>query len=133
MNTICISGNLTKPFELAKTKNPDVKLIKSGLAVNHSKEKVSFINLVVFLKSDKQEQFYLSLMKGDRVIVNGEMHNESYRDKENNSRTDTHIIVHNLETFAMPPKKSGSGEVRNPDYSKKPSEQKEEDDNIPFN
>ena len=78
-NHTTLVGNLTS--------DPEVKFGQSGnaylsfsIAVNHSKEEVSFLNVKAF--KELAENITNSLTKGTRVIVIGYTKQESWEDKE---------------------------------------------------
>jgi single-strand DNA-binding protein len=96
-NTVTLSGNLTKDFELRYTTSGR-GVASAGLAVNRRyqvngewQEETSFVNLVAW--AELGEHLAASLHKGDRVIVTGRLAQRSYEDREGNKRSVTEVVL----------------------------------------
>lgn len=99
MNKIIVSGRLTKDGETRTTESG--KSVYSGsIAVNRNfKNKdgnydADFFNFVYWNISEKFNQY---LKKGKPVIIEGNLQNRSYDDKDGNKRYVTEIIVERIE------------------------------------
>lgn len=99
MNKIIVSGRLTKDGETRTTESG--KSVYSGsVAVNRKFKKedgtydTDFFNFVYWNVSDKFNQF---LKKGRAVIIEGNLQNRSYDDKEGNKKHITEIIAERVE------------------------------------
>ena len=92
-NNLVLSGRLTKDFELA-TSQSGVVMAKSSLANNGRKDKVTFVNLVIFGKQAETIAKYTS--KGSQLIVVGRLDVDSYEDKSGNKRTSVGMIVNDF-------------------------------------
>jgi len=81
MNTIIISGNLTRDCEVKYT-NSGNTLIKFAVAVNDEfkRDTVYFMECVKFAKENSKIQNYLN--KGQKVIVKGQMTYSDYDNKK---------------------------------------------------
>ena len=78
-NHITIVGNLTSDPEVKFSQNGNAYM-QFSVAVNHSKEDVSFFTVKAF--KELAENITNSLTKGTRVIVIGYTKQESWEDKE---------------------------------------------------
>ncbi len=99
MNKIIVSGRLTKDGETRTTESG--KSVYSGsIAVNRNfKNKdgnydADFFNFVYWNISEKFNQY---LKKGKPVIIEGNLQNRNYDDKDGNKRYVTEIIVERIE------------------------------------
>jgi single-strand DNA-binding protein len=132
LNKVMLCGNLTKDIEVKKLTSGD-SVASFTLAVNKSwkdekgekKEKVAFINCVVFKK--KAEALAEWNKKGDKIFVEGEIVTRSWDKKDGSKGYATEIKVDNWD-FVQ--KKKGVSEDEkygfyNEGY-KKPSSTEEE-------
>lgn len=101
MNNVCILGTLTKDIEL--------KFLVSGSAVanfsiavnqDYKKDgetikKTSFFNCVSFGKQAEILNQYF--FKGSRILINGELNQETYQDKEGKNREKITIRINSFD------------------------------------
>jgi len=99
MNKIIMSGNLTRS-EIIKT--AEILIWKSAIAVRgRTKDDTFFVNLVKFIKSDKQIEFFKTFAKGDRVLLSGRLEIKSYKDSQGVERKDIRVIVDDMERLTV--------------------------------
>jgi single-strand DNA-binding protein len=79
-NHTTLVGNLTSDPEVKFAQGSGNAYLSFSIAVNHSKEEVSFFNVKAF--KELAENITNSLAKGTRVIVIGYTKQESWEDKE---------------------------------------------------
>lgn len=129
MNRIILSGNLTR--------DPEVKYTKNGKAYAHAsiavqrKTKnpsgnygVDFFDLTMWEKQAEFAGKYLH--KGGRVIVEGRVETDAYKDKNGNDRCSFEIIVDKIEFGSS--KKDSEPKNDEPDVSF----DGEHEDDVPF-
>lgn len=99
MNKIIVSGRLTKDGEVRSTESG--KQVYSGsVAVRRNYKnkndeyETDFFNFVYWNISDKFSQY---LKKGKAVIIEGNLQNRTYDDKDGNKKYVTEIIVERVE------------------------------------
>lgn len=100
MNKVILSGNLTKDPELKYT-NGGKTYARTGIAVNRRTKKADgaydtdFFDLFAWDKTAEFMEKYLK--KGSRVIVEGRIENDNYKDKTGSMHYGTRITVENIE------------------------------------
>ena len=99
MNKIMVSGRLTKDGETRSTESG--KHVYSGsIAVNRKfknkdgEYETDFFNFVYWNINDKFSEY---LKKGKPVIIEGNLQNRNYEDKDGNKRYVTEIIAERIE------------------------------------
>lgn len=99
VNNITILGNLTRDPELRFTPG-GAAVVSFGIAVNRNiqdkgsgewQTQVDFFNVTAWYKL--AENIAESLGKGDRVLVNGRLSQDSWEDKEGQKRSTVKIIA----------------------------------------
>lgn len=92
MNKIELLGRLVKDVEVQKSKN-DKSYVTFTLAVPRklNKDNTDFIDCIAFGKT--AEALYKYTEKGNRVIIDGELHIENFKDKEGNTRKSVCVTV----------------------------------------
>lgn len=88
MNSLSLSGNLTRDFELNKG------VAKCGIAINTWDKKTFFVDLIAF----RQTAEYIAkgkYKKGDLVVVSGELNVNKYNDK-----VYVQCVVKDIERFS---------------------------------
>lgn len=100
MNKIILSGNFTKDLEIRTT--TDGKEVASGsVAVSRSfKNKdgeydSDFFNLVIWNPTD----YVKGIKKGTKVLLDGEIRNETYENDKKEKKSITKIYVNHIEAF----------------------------------
>jgi single-strand DNA-binding protein len=92
LNKVLIQGNVTRDPEVRTTSN-DNKIVKFGLAWNETRngeETAHFYNVVVMGRTaDFVEQY---VKKGSGVIVEGQLNNNRWTDKESGDKRSAHEI-----------------------------------------
>ena len=108
MNKIFLSGNLTRDPEVRYTQNGKA-YARMGIAVNRrfskDKEAVDFFNLTAWEKTAEFCGRYL--VKGSRVLVEGQLRTSSYENKDGVKVNSVDIWVDNIEFAGA--KRSGDG------------------------
>lgn len=97
MNKVIISGNLTKDMEVNVTKK-DVLVGKFTIAVQigyGDNSKTQFYPVVLF--GNRVESLQKYLLKGTKVLIDGQVDYNSIQDDEGNWKNYFQIIVNDLE------------------------------------
>lgn len=108
MNKAILTGNLTKDPDLRTTSN-GAAVCSFTIAVQRrykgtdGKAPVDYLNIIVWRQLGELCGKYLS--KGRKVLVEGEIQNRSYEDKDGNKRYITEITAENVE-FLTPKEKT---------------------------
>lgn len=109
MNTISISGRLTRDVELRYTQS-NLACAKFSVAVDRPKRKdgqdagTDFVNCVVWGKQGENCDKFIG--KGCRVIVNGRLQTGSYQKKDGTKAYTTDVVANNVEFIDF---KDGAG------------------------
>lgn len=100
MNKIILCGNTTKDLEIRTTESG--KEVASGsIAVSRSfKNKdgnydSDFFNFVIWTPTD----YVKGITKGTKILLDGEIRNETYENDKKEKRTITRIYVNHIEAF----------------------------------
>ena len=97
MNKVIISGNLTKDMEVNVTKK-DVLVGKFTVAVQigyGDNSKTQFYPVILF--GNRVESLQKYLLKGTKVLIDGQIDYNSIQDDEGNWKNYFQIIVNDLE------------------------------------
>ena len=97
MNKVIISGNLTKDMDVVVTKN-DVNIGKFTVAVNNGygeNTNTQFYPVILFGKRVESLQKYL--LKGTKVIIEGQIDYNSFQDDEGNWKNYFQIIANDID------------------------------------
>ena len=97
MNKVIISGNLTKDMEVNVTKK-DILVGKFTVAVQigyGDNSKTQFYPVVLF--GNRVESLQKYLLKGTKVLIDGQIDYNSIQDDEGNWKNYFQIIVNDLE------------------------------------
>ena len=97
MNKVIISGNLTKDMDVVVTKN-DVNIGKFTVAVNNGygeNTNTQFYPVILFGKRVEALQKYL--LKGTKVIIDGQIDYNSIQDDEGNWKNYFQIIANDID------------------------------------
>ena len=97
MNKVIISGNLTKDMEVNVTKK-DVLVVKFTVAVQigyGDNSKTQFYPVILF--GNRVESLQKYLLKGTKVLIDGQIDYNSIQDDEGNWKNYFQIIVNDLE------------------------------------
>lgn len=99
MNKVILMGRLTKEPEVKEVgKGKEKKKVASiTLAVPRisNKEDADFFNCILWDKKAEVAEKYLN--KGTRILLEGYLQTDSYKDKEGNTKYITRVITTNLE------------------------------------
>lgn len=101
MNKIFLSGNITKDIETRTTTN-NTEISNGTIAVSRTFKNADgeydsdFINFKIFKPND----YHKSIKKGTRILIEGELRQSVYEDKNNQKRVSYEVIVNRLESFA---------------------------------
>lgn len=96
-----IVGNLTDDIELSKTANGKT-LAKFTLAVNHSKDEVSFVDCVSWEKTAEYLEKYSK--RGQTLFVFGELKQNRWEAKDGSKRSRLEVIVRDSLILSKPEK-----------------------------
>ena len=110
MNKIFLTGNLTKKPELRYTQNGSA-FSKMSIAVNRTFSKTQATDFFDLTAWDKLAEFcdrYLD--KGSRILVEGQLRNTNYTDKNGVKHYSCDIAVENIEFAGSKSKGSSSTE-----------------------
>ena len=97
MNKVIISGNLTKDMDVMVTKN-DLNIGKFTVAVNNGygeKTNTQFYPVILFGKRVETLQKYL--LKGTKVIIDGQIDYNSIQDDDGNWKNYFQIIANDID------------------------------------
>ena len=101
MNKVIISGNLTKDMDVMVTKN-DVNIGKFTVAVNNGygeNTNTQFYPVILFGKRVEALQKYL--LKGTKVIIDGQIDYNSIQDDEGNWKNYFQIIANDIDIVKL--------------------------------
>lgn len=103
---VFVAGRLTKDVEY-NAKTDGASYVRGGIAVNNSKEQVSFFNFVAFNKlADVMSKYF---KKGMPVFLEGKLRQYTYVNKDTGVKTNSiEIIVDNFQFLGV--KKDDSSE-----------------------
>ena len=102
MNRVILSGNLARDVEVKITSSGKT-YARTSIAVNRRTKKADgtydadFFDLAAWDKTAEIMGKYLK--KGDRVIVEGRIENDNYKDKTGAMKYGNKIVVDNVEWF----------------------------------
>ena len=102
MNRVILSGNLARDVEVKSTSSGKT-YARTSIAVNRRTKKADgtydadFFDLAAWDKTAEIMGKYLK--KGDRVIVEGRIENDNYKDKSGAMKYGNKIVVDNVEWF----------------------------------
>ena len=94
INTVVLTGRLTKDIELRRTTSGKV-CTSFTLAVNRNKQETDFINCVAF--GNTAELVAERVEKGGRVLVQGSIKTGSYENKEGKKVYTTDVIANRVQ------------------------------------
>lgn len=125
-NKIILVGRLTHEHN-AGTTNSGKKYLHNSIAVSrpYDKDKTDFFNITAWEK--KAELLYEFTGKGDKVMIEGEIHNVTYTDGEGNTRYTHEVIVSNVLFLQT---RKNDKPAKNKPAKNKPA--KNEDNDYPF-
>lgn len=103
-STTIILGNLTKEVDLRKTKSGK-SIAKFTLAVNHTKEEVSYIDVVAWNQTAEFLEKYTK--KGQMLYVEGQLKQNRFKDKDGNNRSKHEVTAFTVEILSKAEEKQG--------------------------
>lgn len=98
MNKVILMGRLTKEPDVKEYgKGKEKKKVASiTIAVPKiKKDEAEFVNCILFDKKAEVAEKYLN--KGTRILLEGYLQTDSYKDKDGNTKYITRVITTNLE------------------------------------
>ena len=96
MNNVQLLGRLTKDPELTKGTKNKKSYVKFTMAVPRiKKDETDFINCVAFEKTGEVISQYLK--KGNKILIEGTLNVNTIKDKDDNFRSFTTVIVNKVE------------------------------------
>ena len=116
MNKVIISGNLTKDMDVMVSKN-DKNIGNFTVAVNNGygeNTNTQFYPVVMFGKRVESLQKYL--LKGTKVIIEGQINYNSVKDDEGNWKNYFQIIVNDLEILKFVENEEDNSKNKNKKY-----------------
>ena len=97
MNKVYLTGNLAKDVDLRTTQSGK-SVARTAIAVNYGygdNKTTDFFDLVIWNKLAETCEKYLR--KGSKILVEGRLSQNRYKDKQGNDKTTTEIVVDNFE------------------------------------
>ena len=122
INTVSVTGNLTRDPELAYTPS-GVAVVSLGVAHNRSykkqgsddwSEEVSYLDAVVFGK--EAERVAPLLIKGCKVIVHGRLHQDRWETNEGEKRSKVKIVAVSVAKIIDRMKEEGAASTSDDEY-----------------
>ena len=132
MNKIILTGNLTKDLEVRTTSN-DMEIGNNTIAVTRpfknvdGKYESDFFNFVIFKPSEYVKSH---LVKGTKILLDGELRTRTYEDKNKVKKTVTEIFTNKIEVLSSKVVNEFEGLHTKTDY--KQNEVVVEDKDLPF-
>lgn len=111
MNKTILMGRLTRDPEIRYPENPDSKPVgRFSLAVDRKFKRdgeptADFFNCICFGKLAEFTEKYLR--KGSKMLVEGEIRNNTYTNKDGQTVYSVNVIVENMEFAESKPKTNG--------------------------
>lgn len=98
MNKVILMGRLTRDPEVRYSN--DMAIARFSIAVDRrfkreGEQEADFFNCVAFRKTGEFVEKYLH--KGTKVVLDGELHNNNYTDKNGNKQYSMEITVNTIE------------------------------------
>lgn len=109
MNSVALTGRLTKDPELNYTPNTQTACCRFTLAVDRMKEGADFIRIVVWGKQAESCNRYLT--KGSLCGVSGRIETGSYKDRDGKTIYTTDVIAERVEFLNSKPKEEAPAEA----------------------
>lgn len=110
MNSVCITGNLTKDAEI-RTSATGTAVLRFTVAVNERvkrdgawEDKANFIDCTMF--GTRAERVCTFLGKGIKVAVKGRLSQSSWTDKDGSKRSKLEVLVEDVDFISVKQKKS---------------------------
>lgn len=101
MNNVQLLGRLTKDPEMTEGTKNKKSYTKFTLAVPRiKKDETDFINCIAFEKTGEVINKYLK--KGNRIIIEGSLNVNTLKDKDDNYKTFTNVIVNRIDFVDSP-------------------------------
>ena len=98
INTVIVSGRLTRDPELRTTAN-GISVANTGIAVERyrkdQEDEVSFFDLTIWLGF--AELVAKKARKGDKVTVEGRLHQQTWETDDGSKRSKVEIVVNQME------------------------------------
>lgn len=94
MNSVTITGRITKELELRHTPNGK-PVCDFSLAVYRDKDNTDFINCSVW--NNQAENLCKYQGKGSLIGLTGALRVDTYKDKDGNTRYKNYVLVNNIE------------------------------------
>ena len=135
MNKIILSGNTTKDLEI-RTTGDNKEIATGSIAVSRTfKNKEGnydsdFFNFVIWNPTD----YVKGITKGTKVLLDGEIRNETYENDKKEKKTITRIYVNHIEAFKKQEKQEQAEIPQNSktEYDTIGSDVKLEPSDLPF-
>lgn len=118
LNCVCILGRITQDLELKNSSSGLAYLnfsIANSKRIKDGEDEVNFFKLVAFGKIAETIFNYFS--KGDRILIQGELKQNRYTDKEGTKKSDVSIIVGAID-FIETKNQSNKQEAKNTQSTK---------------
>lgn len=114
MNTVILMGRLTRDPEIRYGATNNTAIARYSIAVDRrfkqeGQPEADFFNIVSFGKAGEFVEKYLH--KGTKIVIEGELHNNNYENKDGQMVYGMNIVTRNIE-FAE--SKSSQGTQDNP-------------------
>ena len=131
MNKVILAGNLTKEPELRRTQNGKAR-VTTGIAVNrrYSQNETDFFNVVAWEKTAEFISKYFK--KGSRIILEGRLQNNNYKDSNGVMHYSVDVIVENVEFGGGKNAEKSETTNRNDSFEDDFTGEEIPDDSVPF-
>ena len=103
LNQFIGMGRLVRDFEVVKFTNGN-GVLKSGIAINRDYKKgeewvkkTCFVDISVLFKSDKAANYICQMVKGDEVVVVGELDMDQWETAEGEKRSKIFLSINSIQ------------------------------------
>ena len=129
MNSIVLSGRLTKKPELRTTINGN-NVCSFSLAVKRDKDNTDFIDCNCYGKTAENLVKYQD--KGNMIELTGRLENYTYTDKDNKNRIKTFVYVETINYISQPQTSENGANKEQINPYEEMSKRIEQENQLPF-
>lgn len=98
INTICITGRLTKDVNINQVKNfyiADINIVNNYYYNN--KQEANFFNINIFIKDSQIDYYKNNFVKGALITASGELRQNRYKDKTGQQHDKIYILANKID------------------------------------
>lgn len=114
-NSVIITGNIATDIELRQAGNNEVTSINVAVKDDYKSELTHFIRVEVWGKTASNLSNYCS--KGSKILVEGSLKVDNFKDKDGNNRTITKVNARRIEYLNTQGQKQGTGGQQSNSYT----------------